>query len=284
MPSADSIWPLSSGEVWPLSREGDFSETNPSLDGPSDPSVADRGHLNWVGSGCPLCDENAAASPIGYDEEWPNPGPPCHTGCDCSVEWEWNDDAAVPEADPQLTSFLSDVPFTGDTVDLAAWSDGTPEQQAMVNFTNYWTGSTGQTGNVRNLIMRPDDPNNVSSPGLEAAARWLSNALDNAPSVDQTLYRGVAVEGSDVAALFDAMKEGDTIDMGPSSFSLDRKIAKGYVQKGVLFEVEPGALGVPIGDVSLFADEKEVVSGGRFVVEDIDRSDPITVVKLKQVT
>lgn len=35
---------------------------------------------------CDLCDENADASPLDWQDEWPNGEPPVHPNCDCSIE------------------------------------------------------------------------------------------------------------------------------------------------------------------------------------------------------
>jgi len=39
--------------------------------------------LHWVGGQCKRCQANAAASPIGMNDHWPDGSPPVHPGCHC---------------------------------------------------------------------------------------------------------------------------------------------------------------------------------------------------------
>ncbi len=58
--------------------------------------------VTWLAEGdaCPECEENADASPIALDEEWPNGDVPVHPNCRCSIAPVVSD-STEPELAPE---------------------------------------------------------------------------------------------------------------------------------------------------------------------------------------
>lgn len=111
-------------------------------------------------------------------------------------------------------------------------------------------------------------------------ARDFLDLVDQKAEKQDTLYRGMSLTPEQAAQLF---PKGETVDVPVASFSKNVSIAKKYggafgKRKTVIIRVSPGAKGldlVPIQsrssdrDITSIRDEAEVVSGGRFKVENV---------------
>ena len=103
--------------------------------------------------------------------------------------------------------------------------------------------------------------------------KTILTALQNAPEIEYTLYRGMVVDDETYEA-FRMMPVGHEMDVPLSSSSSERHIAEAFVsqpmfplqRKGtIMFEIE-NAKGVSARLLSSFPTEKEVIIGGRFTV------------------
>jgi len=114
----------------------------------------------------------------------------------------------------------------------------------------------------------------------------LLSAVGKSNAGDRALWRGMSIPGSidDVAARYAV---GDDLDLSLASFSTDKKLAQGFTIKGagkrvrgatrtpVLVEwVGEGKRALPIERISkslVFANEKEWLGAGRYVIEGVKR-------------
>jgi hypothetical protein len=66
----------------------------------------------WIGGGCAICEESAAASPIAIGEDWPYAEPPLHDGCTCETVITYVDNGKDPDnpTDVLHPGVLADLP------------------------------------------------------------------------------------------------------------------------------------------------------------------------------
>lgn len=109
---------------------------------------------------------------------------------------------------------------------------------------------------------------------IKQAGATLRDALNHAPTTTEPMYRGMQV--SPTLTRGDAV--GKTISMAPSSFSKDDQVAAPYAfdsaasvgaERSAVIKVESGARAVPVGDLSAFPSEKELISSGKFQIDSV---------------
>lgn len=110
-----------------------------------------------------------------------------------------------------------------------------------------------------------------------AAARaydYVTDMIAFAPAESPTLYRGMNVASSDAARF---TTPGNRFTIGPSSFSSDEFVARTFTHGGgerVMFQVPSNSRALNIENVgsSLWRSEREWITGGEFVVRNVDRT------------
>lgn len=162
-----------------------------------------------------------------------------------------------------------DLPEQWKDSNLPTWSDRPLVGNPMASYNTYFDGQSFDFENKTNATYAE-------------AGRAFAEAINEAPPVNQPLFRGVT--GGKVLREVAELKPGDNFDLlGPSSFSIDEQVASQFARGegggnraaagkkpfGVLIEVLPGTKGIPVSALSPW-DQKEIVTSGRFVVERVD--------------
>lgn len=226
---------------------------------------------------------SAVGSWIPFDYFFPGD----HDGCICDFIPIYTmavDTPAGDSSESDLSSLFSDVSFldTGEGEIATHDANGEPfafgDSQARRDFI----ATHGARGQQYVDVIETFTGHTFDAEELIAAAeaqstddgRFFAKALAEAPTIDSTLYRGVSVS-PDVAESLRAYTPGDAFAMRPSSFSLSQDIGVDFTKLQnrtdvrVLFEVGPGASGLPVGDLSAFPHEREVITGGNYRIESV---------------
>lgn len=170
---------------------------------------------------------------------------------------------------------------------VAALKDSPEGRQLLKTMDSFQSGGSTAIPRLRTDIEKylAGDVGDLPQGRIDAIENFLS-ALGRSDAGDRNLYRGMSIPGAieDVAARYEA---GGNLDLSLASFSSDKKLAqdftiqgagqkvRGKVKTPVLVEwVGAGKRALPIEKLSksrVFANEKEWVGAGRYVIDGVKR-------------
>jgi len=141
-----------------------------------------------------------------------------------------------------------------------------------------WNQGSENTNAIRasgNKVLGGKTP----ATATEKNAAALLDAINNAPATKRALYRGMLARGESLSVAKKQFKVGSVIDLGLSSFTGSRDVAKDYttmaenrkIVKGtkILFTMKPGSRSLDVAKLGGDSHEEEFISAGQFRITSI---------------
>lgn len=176
-----------------------------------------------------------------------------------------------------VTDYDAITPGKGKTPASATKSmQSTSDGRKLTTITKKWQGQSGQVEAIQRDFMIRANGKSTGNPRRDEHMDLMMKGIKNSPTNPETLYRGVRLpKSTDPNSLV-----GQSVVMGPSSFSTKQGIAKHFVDRKqeasttVIYRMGPGkGRGLPVelfGD-SAYKYEAETISAGQFKVTGVEK-------------
>lgn len=229
-----------------------------------------------TGGTCDYCESLAGEGVTVAEQGW-------HNDCECTSEPTFNGDTgpspSLPDSSVDASDAdESDVPEVTDEDSYKAIPDDTTMSDIASAIEN-WVDSSS--------IVDADDVEEalVNGGTDNADANAIAYKLQNNPDTAPKLFRGMgAAEGDPKMDQFLADVSSGKVNFAPGSFSRSEKLVRsnfsgaGIFARGdiksinsVVMTVDEGSKGIDVDNL-YFAGEREVISGGKYDVVDVQKS------------